>query len=173
MESCSLGGISRLARQTASSEFLLCGVEEISCLRVVGQNPPGCDTEDESWDTLDDHDPAPAALACDTAHVANSEGEETSAGASEGGGYEEVANSESKFTLSVEEGEIDGHSREETTLDGTKKETTYKKSGIILYDAGKCSDNAPGDGDEGDPAGGGKLFQNQIGGNLGEDVGDE
>lgn len=42
-----------------------------------------------------------------------------------------------------------------------------------MHDAGEGGDDAPCDGDEGDPARGTELFEHEVGGEFGEDVGYE
>lgn len=79
-------------------------VEEVRCFWAIGKNPPCCDAEDEGGDTLNDHDPAPSALAGGAIHVPDAVGEEATKCTSERGRHKEVANAKSQFALGVEEG---------------------------------------------------------------------
>jgi hypothetical protein len=112
-------------------------------------------------------------LARDAVHMADCEGEEAAAGAGQRGADEEVPDTECELALRVEEGQVDGHAGEQAAFHGAQEEPAYHQPGEVLHDARQSGDDAPGHRDEGDPARGGELLEDQVGWQFAEDVGDE
>lgn len=75
--------------------------------------------------------------------------------------------------LCVEQREIDCQSGEEACFQGAEEETTCEERGVGVDKAGEGGDDAPCYGDEGEPASRGEEFEDQVRGNLEEEVGNE
>lgn len=86
---------------------------------------------------------------------------------------EQIPNTQRELVLSVEEGEVDVQAGEEAGFYSAEEETACEECAVGINEAGERSDEAPCCGDEGDPAAGGEEFEDQVGGDLEEEVGDE
>ena len=71
--------------------------------------------------------------------------------------------------LRVEEGKVDGEAREETTFHSAEEKAARDEGAIAVTETGEGSNDAPGGGDERDPARGAELFEDEVGGESGED----
>ena len=75
--------------------------------------------------------------------------------------------------LGVEKCEVDVEPGEEAGLDDAKEQAHGNETAVGFDKASHGGDDAPGDGDEGDPAARGEELEDQVGGHLEDEVGDE
>ena len=141
--------------------------------RVVGQGHQRDDAQHKGGDAFDDHDPSPAGQALDAVEMAQPEAQEAADGAGQGGRHEEVPDPQGQLVLGVEESQVDVHAGKETGLDGAEEEAAGHEGAVALDEAGAGGDDAPRGDDEGEPSAGGELLEDEVGGDLEEDVGDE
>ncbi|KAJ2956041.1 hypothetical protein NQ176_g11348 [Zarea fungicola] len=73
----------------------------------------------------------------------------------------------------VEEGEIDVEAGKEPGFDDAEEETAGEQAGVGVDEAREGGDEAPGEGEGGDPAAWSKQFEDEIGGDLEEEIWDE
>lgn len=105
--------------------------------------------------------------------MANTVGEETAAGSRERSRHEEIPDAQGEFALSIEERKVDCCAREKTAFDSTEEETACNEATITLHNSCQGCDDAPGDGDESNPAGGAQFFEHEVARNLRQNVCDE
>jgi hypothetical protein len=80
---------------------------------------------------------------------------------------EEVPDAEGDLALRIEKGEVDGKAWEETAFYGAEEQAACDEGAVGVAETGQRRDYAPGGGDEGDPAGGAELFDDEVGGESG------
>lgn len=147
--------------------------EEVGSLGVVGEGEVGDDAEEGAGDALYDQDPAPAAHARQAVHVADAVGQQPAQRARDGGAHEQVADPQGQLVLGVEEGEVDVEAREQTRLEGAQKQPAGEQARVRLDQPHAGGDDAPADGDEGDPAARREELEYEVRRHLKEEVGDE
>jgi len=71
---------------------------------------------------------------------------------------------------SVPHGDVEGDTREETTLSETEGSTSSKETVVVLHDTEEGSGNTPENHDEGDPECGTSALHHHVGRDLSQDV---
>ena len=75
--------------------------------------------------------------------------------------------------LGVEESEVGVQAWEEACFNCTEQQTANDQAAIALYQAGESGNDTPGNDNEGDVVARSELLQDQVGGDLEENVCDE
>lgn len=70
----------------------------------------------------------------------------------------------------VPHGDVEGNTREQTTLCDTESSTSNQETGIALHDTHEGCDNGPNNHDEGNPERRTRLLHHQVGRNFSENV---
>ncbi|ODA76191.1 hypothetical protein RJ55_08475 [Drechmeria coniospora] len=166
-------GVAVLPPAAALHQGLFVLGQEVGRRGVVGQRKVRHDAEDDARQALDDEDPAPAGEPPQAGHVADAVGEEAAQGAGDGGADEEVADAQRELVLGVEKGQVEGEAGEEAGLDDAEQKPAGDEAGVRLDEPGEGGDDAPGDGDEGDPAARGEALEDEVRRHLEGEVGDE
>ena len=108
--------------------------EELGSVRVVVDEPVGCDSYDDCGNTLEDENPAPTVLPNGAAHKADAIGQDTTEGSGKSSGSEEERYTKLSLAPLVPHGEVVDYSGEETTLGNTEEETGDKEASEVLDD---------------------------------------
>lgn len=147
--------------------------QEVSRLGIVGQSEESHNTQNTAGDTLEDQNPAPTTHALNTVKVADTISQQAAKSSSDSGADEKVANTQGQLVLGVEEGEVDVETGEQAGLEDAEQQATGNQAAVGRGQAGHGGNDAPAQGDDGDPAARGEALEDQVGGNLEDEVGDE
>lgn len=154
-------------------ECLFILIQKVRRIRIVGQRKIRHNTQRKARNALNNHDPPPARHAMQAIHMPNAIRQQTPQRTRNRGTHKQVPHTQRELMFRVEESQVDVETGEEAGLDGAEEQTAREQRAVRVDEARQRGDEAPGGGDEGDPAAGREDLEDEVGGNLEEEVGDE
>lgn len=159
--------------ETLDGKGTLLGGEPGGRLGVVGEHEPDEDADEDGGDALEDEEPLPAREPGLAVEEADARGEKAAKRARDGDGRGKDGHPGRALLGLVPEAQVHHNTREEAGLGEPEKHTAGEQAPVGGDGGGADGDDAPGDHDAGDPAAGGEVLEQDVGGELHEDVGDE
>lgn len=154
-------------------ECLFILVQKVRRIRIIRQRKIRHNTQRKTRNALDNHDPPPARHAMQPIHMPNAIRQQSPQRTRNRRAHEQIAHTQRELMLGVEESQVDVQTGEEAGLDGAEEQTAREQRAVRVDEARQRGDEAPGRGDEGDPAAGREDLEDEVGGDLEEEVGDE
>lgn len=142
-------------------------------LRVVGQEDQHQEGRQARRGALDDEQPSPGRQAAGAVHVADGVGDGAAKGAGEGGAGEDEGDAHAALVGAVPEGQVVDEAREEAGLEDAEQEADGGGGGEGVHGAEAHGDGAPREHEEGEPARGAQLLEQDVGRHLEQGVADE
>jgi len=106
-------------------------------------------------------------------HLADGRGQQAAEGAGERGGREEEGEALLGLVAAVPAREQEEAAREHDRLEHAEEEAGGEQAGVVLHDALQGRDGAEADAADRQPDAGREVLEQDVGGDLAEDVGDE
>ncbi|KGQ10511.1 hypothetical protein BBAD15_g4140 [Beauveria bassiana D1-5] len=141
--------------------------------RLIRQPHPRRHAQHHARHALDNQNPPPSAHAPDAVQVPDAVRQQPAHGAGHGRADKQVAHAPRQLVLGVKERQVDGEAREEARFDDAEDETAREQAGVGGDEARERRDEAPGNGEEREPATRRKELEDEVGGDFKEQIGDE
>lgn len=147
---------------------LLALVEEPGRLGAVGQHKGDDEARDQRGQPVDEDDPPPRVPAVEAVHEADAVRHQAPGGARQGGRAVEERDAQGQRAPPVEHGQVQHHAGEEAGLEQPEDQAAGQERGKVVYQRRERRDDAPGQGQAGEVAGGLHLFDDHVGGGFEE-----
>ena len=154
-------------------ELFLLGAEPRGREGIIGQDKVGAQAEEDGGDALEDEDPAPGVVASGAIHEADAVGEQAAGEASDGGGGEHVEDADTQLGATIPKGQVEVDAGEEAGLEQAQQQAEADELALVVDEAGAHTDEAPGEGGGGDEVTGPHLLEEDVDGQLEDDIGDK
>lgn len=160
-------------RQSGVRDVALPGRQARPLLGKVGKQEPNSESGQAAGQTLEDEEPAPCRQTVHAVHVTYCVGESTAESARQGGAGEDECDADGALLGLVPKGQVVDQAGEQAGLEHAEQEPNagdLRKGGGAAQADG---DGAPAEHQKRNPSRRAQLFEQDVGGNFENGVGDE
>ena len=146
------------------------GLEEARLLGEGGEGEEEDDARDDGHDTFNNKNPAPAAVALEVVHLADRRSQEAAEGTRQGGGGEKERVPLLRIGALVPRSQQEEAAWEHGALEDAQEETGGEQTAVVLDETLEDGDETEADAADGQPDAGGELLEQDVTGDLENDV---